>query len=50
MLDNPNADNQEDNKDPNSVSGLAWIDENKDGIRDNQEQILQIQGLQNLLE
>ena len=41
MLDNPNADNQEDNKDPNSVSGLAWIDENKDGIRDNQEQILQ---------
>lgn len=26
---------------PQAISGLAWIDENKDGIRDNQEQILQ---------
>lgn len=26
---------------PQAISGLAWIDENKDGVRDNQEQILQ---------
>ncbi len=33
------SDGEESN--PQAISGLAWIDENKDGIRDNQEQILQ---------
>lgn len=28
-------------KESNSISGLAWLDENKDGIRDENEQILQ---------
>ena len=36
-LDNSNSDYEE----TDFISGLAWIDENKDGIRDNQEQILQ---------
>lgn len=27
--------------DNNSISGLAWIDENKDGIRDNNEKVLE---------
>lgn len=38
--DPTNPDNPEE-KDSNSISGLAWIDENKDGIRDNNEEPLE---------
>ena len=50
-LDNPNASedpekptnpDEEDNKDgTKSISGLAWLDENKDGIKDIEEKTLQ---------
>lgn len=33
------SDNNQTN--PQSISGLAWIDENKDGIRDNNEKVLE---------
>lgn len=36
-LDNSNSDYEG----TDFISGLAWIDENKDGVRNNQEQILQ---------
>lgn len=31
----------DEDKNTDSISGLAWIDENKDGIRDNNEKVLQ---------
>lgn len=42
-LSNPNAKPEKpgDNKDPESITGLAWLDEDKDGIRSNNEKILE---------
>lgn len=38
------SDNPEDNENDegtNSISGIAWLDENKDGIKDEEEKVLQ---------
>ncbi|MBQ2835366.1 MAG: DUF11 domain-containing protein [Clostridia bacterium] len=38
---NPGESNNPSEAEKNTISGLAWLDENKNGIRDNQEKVLQ---------
>lgn len=39
-MQNP-GDSDSDQVQPNSIAGIVWLDENKNGIRDNQEKVLQ---------
>lgn len=39
-MQNP-GDSDSDQIQPNSIAGIVWLDENKNGIRDNQEKVLQ---------